>query len=216
MADNSPLGQMERELERTHAEVARLREERDTALRDWRFVIDEAAKNRDEHLMQFNALEATALQTARDLATERAAHEAMKQIAAAYKAGEEAAEARVAELESDYSVAIRASEIAIELAENRGATLDQARGLLERIVKYAREDRAATPGVTRLARALAEAETWLRSTAQPNACNEDCGYGWGGESCPLHPATVTPAATEEECEPWTGYQVIDAEKERGT
>ena len=48
------------------------------------------------------------------------------------------------------------------------ATLDekthqvaQLEALLTRIVKYAREDRAETPGATRLARALAEAERML-------------------------------------------------------
>lgn len=38
---------------------------------------------------------------------------------------------------------------------------DEARQLLQRIVKYAKEDRARTPGRTRLARALAEASALL-------------------------------------------------------
>jgi hypothetical protein len=48
-------------------------------------------------------------------------------------------------------------------AENEAlrAENERLRGLLERAVKYAREDRAQTPGVTRLARVLAEAEKEL-------------------------------------------------------
>lgn len=38
-----------------------------------------------------------------------------------------------------------------------------AEGLLLRIVKYAREDQATTPGTTRLARALEEAERFLEA-----------------------------------------------------
>ncbi len=49
--------------------------------------------------------------------------------------------------------------------EERMALVD----LLGRIVKYAREDRAHTPGTTRLARALAEAEKLLSATAAPAA-----------------------------------------------
>lgn len=41
---------------------------------------------------------------------------------------------------------------------------EQLRALLARCIKYAREDRMVTPGVTRLARALAEAETLLSTT----------------------------------------------------
>lgn len=48
--------------------------------------------------------------------------------------------------------------------DDAATRLAEATALLERIVKYAREDRATTPGVTRLARALAEAE---RLPSQP-------------------------------------------------
>jgi hypothetical protein len=63
--------------------------------------------------------------------------------------------------------------------------------LLGRIVKYAREDRATTPGYTRLARALAEAEKLLSaSPAQAPMCRVDVGGGPCGdqEPCALHPA----------------------------
>lgn len=55
------------ERERAHQALESARAERDTALADWKFVIEESAKNRDEHLKQFNALEAVALQTQREL-----------------------------------------------------------------------------------------------------------------------------------------------------
>ena len=42
------------------------------------------------------------------------------------------------------------------------ACAPEAVRLLRRITKYAREDRATTPGVTRLARALEEAEAIIR------------------------------------------------------
>jgi hypothetical protein len=41
--------------------------------------------------------------------------------------------------------------------------------LLTRIVKYAREDRASTPGSTRLARVLEESERFLFATSSPTA-----------------------------------------------
>lgn len=47
---------------------------------------------------------------------------------------------------------------ALDAAERRAA---EAEGLLSRAVKYAREDRMRTPGLTRLARVLAEAERSL-------------------------------------------------------
>lgn len=43
-----------------------------------------------------------------------------------------------------------------------GAKLARVEALLARIVKYAHEDRAMTPGTTRLARALEEAEAALK------------------------------------------------------
>ena len=46
--------------------------------------------------------------------------------------------------------------------------------LLRRIVKYAREDRAQTPGFTRLARALAEAERLLSATPRTST-RDDLG-----------------------------------------
>ena len=42
------------------------------------------------------------------------------------------------------------------------AELDEARNLLDRIVRYHGEDRAVTPGCTRLARVIAEAKAWIR------------------------------------------------------
>jgi hypothetical protein len=45
----------------------------------------------------------------------------------------------------------------------------KATALLDRIVKYAREDRASTPGVTRLARALTEAEQLISRVPAPAA-----------------------------------------------
>jgi uncharacterized protein YhaN len=54
--------------------------------------------------------------------------------------------------------------------------LAEATALLERIVKYAREDRAVTPGVTRLARVVNEAREFLSSSpAQPAMCRADTG-----------------------------------------
>lgn len=46
---------------------------------------------------------------------------------------------------------------------DEGVCLHGAIDLLERIVKYAREDRAQTPGFTRLARAVDSAESFLRT-----------------------------------------------------
>ena len=40
--------------------------------------------------------------------------------------------------------------------------LDEAVDLLERFVKYVKEDRAVTPGVTRLERVTASAVNWIR------------------------------------------------------
>lgn len=55
------------------AELATVTAERETALADWRFVIDESAKNRDEQLKLFAALEAVAQDLARELAETKAA-----------------------------------------------------------------------------------------------------------------------------------------------
>ena len=52
------------------------------------------------------------------------------------------------------------------------AAEDPALVLLGRIVKYAREDRAQTPGVTRLARVLVEAEAELARRGEPEARGE--------------------------------------------
>lgn len=60
----------------------------------------------------------------------------------------------------------RVDSLAVLLATREAAAVERAvaaESLLGRIVKYAREDRARTPGVTRLARALDEANTLLRS-----------------------------------------------------
>ena len=47
-----------------------------------------------------------------------------------------------------------------QLAEVTGER-DEARALLDRIVRYHDEDRAVTPGCTRLVRVIAEAKAWL-------------------------------------------------------
>lgn len=47
------------------------------------------------------------------------------------------------------------------------ARLASARALLARVVKYAIEDRAITPGTTRLTRVIGEADAWL--TANPES-----------------------------------------------
>lgn len=79
------------------------------------------------------------------------------------------------------------------------AALTEATALLERIVKYAREDRATTPGVTRLARALSEAERLLfRAPAQPDPeptwqC-VDCGL-----DCDAEPSVRTRADGKARC-----------------
>jgi hypothetical protein len=54
------------------------------------------------------------------------------------------------------------------------AELDEACALLRRIVRYHDEDRAVTPGFTRLARVVAESRAWLPDT-------EDTGTKEGGE-----------------------------------
>lgn len=51
--------------------------------------------------------------------------------------------------------------------ESAGAEIDHLRGLLGRIVKYAVEDRAVTPGSTRLARAITEASQLLVPALSP-------------------------------------------------
>lgn len=58
-----------------------------------------------------------------------------------------------------------------------------ARALLERIVKYAREDRATTPGVTRLARVLADSEHWLAAHPESHVWTcISCGRHFGDDS----------------------------------
>lgn len=42
------------------------------------------------------------------------------------------------------------------------------RALLRRVVKYAREDRARTPGVTRLARLVDQIDDYLARTSDPS------------------------------------------------
>lgn len=71
---------------------------------------------------------------------------------------------------------IREQIAALSAAERRAA---EAEALIGRIVKYAREDRARTPGTTRLARALDEADQLLalRSRPQPAATSS-------GDVCP--------------------------------
>lgn len=46
------------------------------------------------------------------------------------------------------------------------SSLAEARALLARIVKYAIEDRASTPGTTRLARVVVEADDWLKANLE--------------------------------------------------
>lgn len=47
------------------------------------------------------------------------------------------------------------------IAQDRGAYIEHLRSLLERIVKYVHEDKARTPGSTRLERVMAEARAAL-------------------------------------------------------
>jgi len=44
----------------------------------------------------------------------------------------------------------------------------EGRGLLQRMVKYVREDRAVTPGSTRLARLAAQVDDYLNRTHKPS------------------------------------------------
>lgn len=46
------------------------------------------------------------------------------------------------------------------------AQLAEARGLLERVCKYVVEDRASTPGTTRIARVHNEARAWLAANKE--------------------------------------------------
>lgn len=59
-----------------------------------------------------------------------------------------------------YDIAYFDTQPEDEVARLR-AEVEQLRALLTRILKYAREDRARTPGATRLARALDEADAAL-------------------------------------------------------
>lgn len=59
-----------------------------------------------------------------------------------------------------YDIAYFDTQPEDEVARLR-AEVEQLRALLARILKYAREDRARTPGATRLARALDEADAAL-------------------------------------------------------
>lgn len=78
---------------------------------------------------------------------------------------------------------LRANIVALDLEEPlaQQKRLAEATALLSRIVKYAREDRATTPRATRLARALAEAETLLSATPSPPA---EPARVYGGEGMP--------------------------------
>jgi hypothetical protein len=84
------------------------------------------------------------------------------------------------------------------------AAMTEATALLARIVKYAREDRAATPGVTRLARVLTEAEELLsRAPAQPTAPTPDeCHPAYGEHLKPAAPTPEFLRTTDPPVEPW--------------
>jgi hypothetical protein len=96
----------------------------------------------------------------------------------------------------------RCESVETELRETAGE-LEKATALLARIVKYTREDRATTPGVTRLARALAEAERLpSRDPAQPaaptpDACPRCDDPPHEGSCVPCHEQPAAP--TPEEC-----------------
>lgn len=78
-----------------------------------------------------------------------------------------AAAARVAELET----AARHSERLLATFEEENVKLDsrriEGRQLLRRMVKYVREDRAVTPGKTRLERLTSQVADYLNRTHEP-------------------------------------------------
>lgn len=75
----------------------------------------------------------------------------------------------IASLRADAESDLQAIQIAkgvLAAYQRNTKQLVAANALLERIVKYANEDRARTPGVTRLARVLSEAASFLAHQEQ--------------------------------------------------
>lgn len=102
---------------------------------------------------------------------------------------------RVWELERELAL----SREAIKLARNtERKRAEAAESLLRRIIKYATEDRAATPGVTRLARVLEEAKQALAAPAQTSErCGKCAALGAIGpcDACYAAPAQPCPVAS---------------------
>ncbi len=111
-----------------------------------------------------------------------------------------AAEARCAELDEEADACERTPARKRELQAL--ARLAEATALLERIIKYAREDEAVTPGFTRLERALGNAKLFLANQpAAPTvyhmvgcdardglACTHECAtHRYGQPAAPAHP-----------------------------
>lgn len=59
------------------------------------------------------------------------------------------------------------NELLERLLSERDGLRQEARALLVRMVKYVREDRATTPGVTRLARLTDQVDEYLKRTHDP-------------------------------------------------
>jgi hypothetical protein len=57
----------------------------------------------------------------------------------------------------------------------------EMRALLTRAVKYACEDKAYTPGSTRLARLVLEIKRWLGIPDGTSRCSDDCPNGCAGD-----------------------------------
>ena len=60
----------------------------------------------------------------------------------------------------------------VAVVERLAIMASAARALLDRIVRYHDEDRAVTPGRTRLSRVVAEVRAWLPASASPMAAHD--------------------------------------------
>lgn len=77
----------------------------------------------------------------------------------------------------------------VATAERLAIRASAALALLDRIVRYHDEDRAVTPGCTRLARVVAEAKAWIRpaSTLTDKSGNGNSMADYDGRECEDRP-----------------------------
>jgi hypothetical protein len=101
---------------------------------------------------------------------------------------------------------------------SKDAEIERLRALLARCIKYAREDRMVTPGVTRLARALAEGEMLLAESFNAGG-GEQVTHALAGPtltSDALNAASdgPAPAPAEETASTWEKHAKSELKKAR--